>query len=291
MSSDPTTDQSKSTEKSDPVSAMNNSVGSTNQSSEPSSSGNNVNAEAVDNNNIDHDAQPQSPNSEGWLQEQLKENVPTILVAVLLAFGVRIFVAEPRYIPSSSMEPTLQINDRLLIEKMSYRFRSPERGEIIVFHPPDRPAVPDNTKVYIKRVIGLPGDHVAIHNGTTFINDQPITEPYIKEPMDYTLPYTNNQSCDSCIDLGELEIETEPNGDISFTVPPGNYWVMGDNRNRSLDSHAWGYLPAENIVGRAFFRYWPLDKRAGTLKLPVYSNLSPDLQNNSAAAANSAAPK
>ncbi|AFY68824.1 signal peptidase I [Thalassoporum mexicanum PCC 7367] len=270
MSSDPSTDRLQSTEN---LTASNSNDSEHDADNSTGNSANQSSSRSPDDQTKPNGEPNQPQKSPGWVRQQLEENVPTILVAVLLAFGVRIFVAEPRYIPSSSMEPTLQINDRLLIEKISYRFRDPQRGEVIVFYPPDQPAVPDSSKVYIKRVIGVPGDEVAIKDGQTFINDQPIAEPYIKEPMDYTLPYAANQSCDSCVDLGEIDLVNEADGEIRFTIPPGNYWVMGDNRNRSLDSHAWGYLPAKNVVGRAFFRYWPIDNRAGTLKKPTYSNL------------------
>ncbi len=203
----------------------------------------------------------------GWLRGQLEENLSTIFVAVLLAVGVRWFVAEPRYIPSSSMEPTLQIDDRLIIEKMSYRFRKPERGEIVVFYPPANPVVPDNTKVYIKRVIGLPGERISIHNGKVFVNNKAIQELYTAAPIAYTLPTTDPNQCLPCFQPPQI---TKSGGGFSFIIPDGKYWVMGDNRNNSLDSHAWGFLPADNIVGRASFRYWPLDNRVGELVAPKY---------------------
>jgi signal peptidase I len=214
--------------------------------------------------------QPSSPESStkphNWLRVQFEENFQTIVVAILLAVGVRWLVAEPRYIPSSSMEPTLQIDDRLIIEKISYRIRKPEHGEVIVFYPPTNPVVPDSSKVYIKRVIGLPGDRISIHDGKVFVNQKPLTEPYIKEKLNYALP-GDNTTCPACFTPSQI---IEDNGTPSFIVPEGKYWVMGDNRNNSLDSHAWGFLPAENIVGRAYFRYWPLDNRIGELATPKY---------------------
>ncbi len=214
--------------------------------------------------------QPSSPESStkprSWLRVQLEENLQTVIVAILLAVGVRWLVAEPRYIPSSSMEPTLQIDDRLIIEKLSYRVRKPERGEIIVFNPPNNPVVPDSSKVYIKRVIGLPGDRISIHDGKVFVNQTALIEPYIKEKPDYTLP-GDNTTCSGCFTPSQI---VEVDGTPSFTVPPGRYWVMGDNRNNSLDSHAWGFLPEENIVGRAYFRYWPIDRRVGELTTPKF---------------------
>ena len=215
---------------------------------------------------------PQS--TSGWLKEQLQDNAPTILVAVLLAVGVRTFVAEPRFIPSSSMEPTLQIDDRLIIEKISYYFRKPVRGEIVIFNPPPSPVIPDTSKVYIKRVIGLPGDRISIQDGKVFVNRKALTEPYIAEPPAYNLPPNDNlptsdpkSECSRCFDLKQINRD----GNLpSFTVPPGKYWVMGDNRNNSEDSHVWGFLPQENIVGRAYFRYWPFDRRVGELSTPKY---------------------
>jgi signal peptidase I len=178
--------------------------------------------------------------------EFIKDNIPTVVVAVLLAFGVRVFIAEPRFIPSPSMEPTLCIDDRLIIDKLTYRFRKPERGEIIVFTPPVHP-VTDTSKVYIKRVIGLPGDRITVFNGKVLVNRQPLNENYIMEPPGYEMP--------------------------TVSVPQGQYWVMGDNRNNSQDSHVWGTLPEENILGRAVFRFWPFDQRTGTINTPNYQTI------------------
>jgi signal peptidase I len=212
--------------------------------------------------------QSDTPKSAGdRLKEQLQENAPTILVAVLLAVGVRTFVAEPRFIPSSSMEPTLQIDDRLIIEKVSYYFRKPVRGEIVIFNPPPNPAIADTSKVYIKRVIGLPGDRISIQSGKVYVNNRALIEPYIAGPPKYNLP-TDDQ--DKCLGCFLVEDVTKKEGLPSFTVPPGKYWVMGDNRNNSEDSHIWGFLPQENIVGRAYFRYWPFDRRVGELSTPKY---------------------
>jgi signal peptidase I len=211
------------------------------------------------------DQQPKS--TQAKFTDLVKEYLPTLAAAGLVVLVVRTFIAEPRYIPSSSMEPTLQINDRLIIEKLSYKFRKPERGEVIVFNPPAVPVVPDASKVYIKRLIGLPGDRIAIRDGKVFVNDKALNEPYIKEAPDYTLPTNDLSKCQGCFQPPEV-IQTKKS--LSFTVPPGNYWMMGDNRNNSLDSRVWGFLPEQNIVGRAFFRYWPPDDRIGKLTTPKY---------------------
>ncbi|MFN5978406.1 MAG: signal peptidase I [Pseudanabaena sp.] len=207
------------------------------------------------------------PVQERSLKTILADNLPTVTVAILLAVGVRIFVAEPRYIPSSSMEPTLLIDDRLIIDKLSFRWRKPERGEIIVFNPPNVAIVPDPTKFYIKRVIGLPGDRISIHDGKVFINDVPLNEPYVATPPNYTLPTQDDALCPNC--FRPPNVQSGKNYPY-FTVPNVKYWVMGDNRNNSLDSHACGFMPEENIVGREMFRYWPFDSRAGNLTVPKY---------------------
>ncbi|NJK60204.1 MAG: signal peptidase I [Oscillatoriales cyanobacterium SM2_1_8] len=208
------------------------------------------------------------PEKKGRVREFIDENVPTLVAAIALALGVRWLIAEPRYIPSSSMEPTLQINDRLIVEKITYRFRLPERGEVVVFYPPTHPLVEDTSKVYIKRVVGLPGDRLRIATGQVFVNDLPLEEPYTAEGPRYQLPIVREKDCLGCF---QPPVELSANGTAVFVVPPGHYWVMGDNRNNSQDSHAWGFLPQQNLVGRAVFRYWPLDRRFGLLPLPPYA--------------------
>jgi signal peptidase I len=148
------------------------------------------------------------------------------------------------------MEPTLQIEDRIIVEKVSNFLRSPQRGEILVFYPPESPLIEDNTKAYIKRVIGLPGELISIHDGKVFIDGEPLLEPYISAPMDYYLPANPLNS--------------------AIKIPENTYWMMGDNRNNSNDSHVWGFLPQQNIVGRAVFRFFPFNENTGLLKTPKY---------------------
>lgn len=164
------------------------------------------------------------------------EGLQTIGLSVLLAFGIRTYVAEARYIPSGSMEPTLQINDRLIIEKISYDFEPPQHGDIIVFHPPESLHQKD---AFIKRVIGIPGDKVEVKDGLVYINEQAQEESYIAAKPDYQ--------------WGPVE------------VPADSYLVLGDNRNQSFDSHYWGYVAKDHILGRAVFRFWP-PERVGTLE-------------------------
>ncbi|MBD0336269.1 MAG: signal peptidase I [Cyanobacteria bacterium Co-bin13] len=166
------------------------------------------------------------------------EGLQTIGLSIVLALGIRHFVAEARYIPSGSMEPTLQVNDRLVVEKISYHFNQPERGDIVVFWPPESLFPPGQRRdAFIKRVIGLPGDTVEVRGGEVFVNGTALEEDYIKAPPNY---------------------EWGPE-----TVPEASYLVLGDNRNSSYDSHAWGYVPYENIIGRAVVRFWPPDRLGG----------------------------
>ena len=144
--------------------------------------------------------------------------------------------AEPRYIPSDSMIPTLHTGDRLVVEKVSYHFHPPHTGDIVVFEPPEQLQSLGYRKdqVFIKRIIGKPGDLVRVNNSKVYINDRPLSEDYIAEPPDYQL--------------------------VSVKVPEAEFFVMGDNRNDSNDSHIWGFLPKQNIIGRAIFRFWPFDR-------------------------------
>lgn len=166
------------------------------------------------------------------------EGLQTIGLSVVLAMGIRTFVAEARYIPSGSMEPTLEINDRLVIEKISYHFNPPVRGDIVVFWPPEN-LFPQGKRrdAFIKRVIGLPGDTVEITGGTVFVNGDGLDEDYIKAEPDYVWG--------------------------PETVPSDQYLVLGDNRNSSYDSHAWGFVPRDNIIGRAAVRFWPPNRVGG----------------------------
>jgi signal peptidase I len=162
------------------------------------------------------------------------EGLKTIGLSVFLAIGIRSFVAEARYIPSGSMEPTLQINDRLIIDKISYNFRQPQRGDIVVFSPTDALKQQNFKDAFIKRVIALPGETVEVKGGRVYVNGQSLREQYIEEEPEYSY------------------------GPV--TVPEDNYLVLGDNRNNSYDSHYWGFVPRKNIIGRAIVRFWPLNR-------------------------------
>jgi len=177
----------------------------------------------------------QNSSKSGFWQSQ-RENLQILAIALLLAFLIRVFIAEPRYIPSDSMVPTLNVGDRLVVEKVSYRFHLPQRGDIIVFDPPVQLQFQGYTadQAFIKRVIGEPGQVVAVQQGKVYVDGEPLAEAYIAEPPDYEMP--------------------------PVLVPAGQFFVMGDNRNNSNDSHVWGFLPKENIIGRAIFRFFPLER-------------------------------
>ena len=169
-------------------------------------------------------------------KKQVKENLVTIAIALSLALLIRVFIAEPRYIPSESMLPTLAVGDRLVIEKVSYHFQPVHRGDIIVFQPPRQLQVRgyQSDQAFIKRVIAKEGDTVAVKNGIVYVNNVPLQENYIAQLPRYNMP--------------------------SVTVPEGKLFVMGDNRNNSNDSHIWGFLPESNIIGHAIFCFWPFER-------------------------------
>ncbi|AFY94742.1 signal peptidase I [Chamaesiphon minutus] len=173
-----------------------------------------------------------------WWQKW-SENITILVVAIGLAFFIRTFIAEPRYIPSESMLPTLEVGDRVIVEKLSYYSHPPQRGDIIVFAPPPQLQAQGYLKdrAFIKRVIGLPGNTIEVKNGRVYVDRELLTESYIAEPPNYAMS--------------------------PVVVPSDQIFVMGDNRNNSNDSHVWGFLPKTNIIGHACFRFWPLERWGG----------------------------
>jgi signal peptidase I len=203
---------------------------------------------AADGKNADPTPKDENP----WV-----ETLKTIGLSAVLALGIRSFVAEARYIPSGSMLPTLQINDRLIIDKISYRVTNPVRGDIVVFNPTaqlekekDDDGKQKFNEAFIKRVIGLPGDKIDVKGGKVYINGKVITEKYLGEAPQYNWSST----------------ELTPDG----IVPEGHYLVLGDNRNNSYDSHYWGFVPKEKIVGKATVRFWPINRAGGINPQPDY---------------------
>lgn len=186
----------------------------------------------------------------------IKEAVETFVFVIIAVILIRFFIGELRWIPSSSMYPTLVEKDRVFVEKISKPFRAHKRGDVIVFYPPDEKLKMDGWSVfsrltgifcsdvaYIKRIIGLPNDKLEIKKENdsyyVYINGVKEEEPYILSPTDW-LPCTDEMYCGP------------------MTVPDGHYFMMGDNRGNSQDSRFWGFLPKENIIGRATFIFWPV---------------------------------
>ncbi len=171
------------------------------------------------------------------MSEERKENFFTellkfIVIAAVIVLPIRFFIAQPFIVSGASMVPTFQDGQYLIIDEISYRFEAPQRGDVIIFRYPKNPS-----EFFIKRIIGLPGETVSIRSDTVLITGADGTNVTLTEP------YVVNQG---------------DGPDTSYTVPLGQYFVMGDNRPESSDSRVWGLLPAENIVGRAFVRLLPL---------------------------------
>ena len=162
------------------------------------------------------------------------EVVVIVAAAFLLALLIQQFVLKPFVIPSPSMEPTLVQGDRVLVNRLVYHFRSPKRGDVIVFHPPGV----ETTEPFIKRVVAVGGDTVAVHDGVLWVNGQAQNEPFIKEhPI----------------------VEDYP----EVHIAPGYVWAMGDNRNNSGDSRLFGPVKEDEIIGEAFAVYWPIGRMKG----------------------------
>jgi signal peptidase I len=197
--------------------------------------------------------------SEKPLLRSAFELLVIVAAALGLALLIQAFLIKPYEIPSGSMEPTLTINQRVLVDRIGTHFSSPSIGDILVFHPPasescanghegenqnsqqQSPSACDvqqhteSTQTFIKRVVGLPGDRLSIRDGHVYRNGKP-------EADSFTEP---------CVGVAEC------NFPVTFTVPPGDYYMMGDNRPDSLDSRFWGPIPKAWIIGEAFFTYWP----------------------------------
>ena len=173
------------------------------------------------------------------LRRQVLPLVAWVAVALLLRWGV----IEPRWIPSGSMMPTLQLQDRILVEKLRPKLQLPlEIGTVVVFRSPEVlvQAGYDPKAALIKRVVGRPGDTLEVKDGKLWRNGAPAEADWAAEAMDYAM--------------------------APITVPPEHLLVMGDNRNASLDSHLWGPLPSADLIGTAVVRYWPL-QRLGWIRL------------------------
>jgi signal peptidase I len=195
------------------------------------------------------------------LARSVAELVVIIAIALGLALAIQAFIVKPYEIPSASMEPTLRINQRILVDRIGNDFTSPKIGDIYVFHPPasetcadpnegensvgqdamaacDVTQTHESSQTYVKRVVGLPGDRLSIVNGHVIRNGVP-------EKDSYTIPCDGGGEC---------------NFRATITVPKGDYYMMGDNRPDSLDSRFWGPVPRSWLIGKVFLTYWPPDR-------------------------------
>jgi signal peptidase I len=222
--------------------------------------------------------QTEKPTPSGFLSGFVREAVELLVVTLALLILIRWGIAEARYIPSSSMEPTLQINDRLIVEKISGHLgKKIERGDILVFYPPPLemgcdlsnnplnwlgrltglPCFP-NDPAFIKRVIGLPGDQIRVQAGQgVYVNQQLLDESaYIKEVPAYNLNVMGDIKGHNA--MGNfIQAEPDPNKQKDpIIVKAGHLFMMGDNRNNSEDSHVWGFLDQKRVIGRAYLLIW-----------------------------------
>ncbi len=188
----------------------------------------------------------------------------TIGLSIVLALSIRTFVAEARWIPSGSMEPTLHGTpnqweaDKIIVDKLSYKFSVPQRGDVVVFSPTEELQKEKFHDAFIKRIIALPGEKVELNGGKVYINGKPLEEKnYLAD--------VKNTSIELCTSASTQPFLSEPK-----TIPSGSYLVLGDNRGSSYDSRCWGVVPRENIIGRAVLRFWPLNKVGGIDKTPLY---------------------
>lgn len=185
-----------------------------------------------------------------------------VAVALGLALAIQALLVKPFRIPSESMVPTLAVGERVLVDRITPYFSDPDRGDIVVFHPPlgsetgacgapkeqgqacAQPTDEESEMNFIKRIVGLPGDELTVVDGIVHVDGRPLDEPYLRTDA-------------PCAGLPTCNL-TEP-----ITVPPGHFFMMGDNRDQSADSREWGPVPEEWLIGEAFLTYWPPDRIGG----------------------------
>uniref|UniRef100_UPI0030DAA8D2 signal peptidase I n=1 Tax=Calothrix sp. NIES-2100 TaxID=1954172 RepID=UPI0030DAA8D2 len=181
------------------------------------------------------------------------------LLFISTGFSLRKYVMEARWIPSGAMEPTLHGSpnqweaDKILVDKLSYRFEDPKRGDIVVFSPTEALQKEGYQDAFIKRIVGLPGEKVELKNGQVYINNQPL-------PENKYLSSNQRTVIDVCTSGIQPPYLAKP-----VTIPPASYLALGDNRNSSYDGRCWGVVPRELIVGKVSKRFYPFN-RIGNLE-------------------------
>jgi signal peptidase I len=178
--------------------------------------------------------------------------IETVVIALSIFLILYLFIMQPHQVNGQSMDPTYHHGEYVMTDKLSYKFGLPQRGEVVVFEAPPAANCPDgNGCDFIKRIIGIPGDTIEIRDNHIFINNVILNESYIADSVKTVAgAYTS---------------------DGPIIVPPGSYFAVGDNREHSSDSRVWGPIALDHIVGKVFFRYWPLD-RLGIITKAQYSN-------------------
>jgi signal peptidase I len=185
----------------------------------------------------------------------LFEIVETLVLTLIIFFVIQTFVAQPYQIRQMSMETTLEPDQYVLVDKLTPRFDTYKRGDIVVFMPPEGWSQEDPPTPYIKRVIGIGNDKIEIHDGLTFVNGVQLVEPYVFKEED-GLPQDTEDP---------LQIE-------EWTVPEGDLFLMGDHRKSSADSREFGTVAVDRVIGRAWLRYWPINTLT-ILQTPTHPEL------------------
>jgi len=188
---------------------------------------------------VDFFAEQENDNPDATVKDFFIELLKVVIVALAIIIPVRYYFIKPFYVKGASMEPTFFDHEYLVVDEISYRFKDPVRGEVVVFRYPKDPK-----QFFIKRIIGLPGETIQITDGEVYINGELIEEPYLDE-------------------------DTLTKQERLVTLQPDELYVLGDNREFSLDSRIFGPLPQEFIVGRTWIRGWPFNK-IGTITPPEY---------------------
>jgi signal peptidase I len=191
---------------------------------------------------------PEAPAARPRRTNWLIETVVTVALALALYFVIQAFVVQTYRVEGHSMDDTLNDGQHLLIDKLTPRFDDYSRGDVVVLHPPDEP---EDSTPFIKRVIGVAGDHLELRDGSVWVDGVQLDEPYVA-PGAITEPLRDNED--------------------TWDVGPGEVFVMGDNREDSLDSRDFGVVQTSEIIGRAWLRFWPLDS-LGILQTPTYPEL------------------